>query len=87
MKYIRYRNGSGYERHISLTLAYLNVQIAILSIALSIGIGEYAIIAASIAAMISIALARKGIPGRARIYLVLLPPNLLSVIVLLSIIR
>jgi len=87
MKYIRYKSGSGHDEHISLTLAYLNVQIAILSITLSMGISGYAIIAVSLAAIISIALARKRIPGRTRLYLMMLPPNLLSVIVLLSIIR
>ncbi len=87
MKYIRYKDGSGYEKHMSLTLAYLNVQIAILSIALSLGIAVYAIIAASIAAVISVALARRRIPGRTRMYLMLLLPNIISVIVLLSIIR
>ena len=87
MKYIRYKEGSGYEKHISLTLAYLNVQLAILSIALSISIGPYAITAISIAAILTIALARKRIPGRTRTYLMLLPPNLLSAVALLSIMR
>ena len=87
MKYIRNTNGPWYEKHISLALAYANVQIAILSIALSIGIGGYAIIAASIAAIISITLARKRISGRSRIYMMLMLPNLFSVLVLLSITR
>ncbi|MCL5786950.1 MAG: hypothetical protein M1520_01975 [Candidatus Marsarchaeota archaeon] len=87
MKYIRNINGTWYEKHMSLAFAYANVQFAILSIAFSIGIGGYLIIAASTAAIISIILARKKISGRARTYMMLMLPNLFSVLVLLLITR
>lgn len=87
MKYIRYKHGSGYKKHASAILAYLNVQIAILSMALPIGISAYAIMAASGAAIIAIALARNSMPESMRLYLILLLPNSLSLMALFSIIR
>ena len=87
MRYVRYKPVIGYKKYAGVISAYLNVQIALLSILMSIGIGEYAILTVSVIAIVAFTLARNRIASDTRLYLVLLLPNAISLIAVNAVIR
>ncbi len=87
MRYVRYKPVIGYKKYAGVISAYLNVQIAMLSILMSIGIGEYAILTISVIAIVVFTLARNRIASEIKLYLVLLLPNAISLIAINAIIR
>ena len=87
MRYVRYKPVIGYKKYAGVISAYLNVQIALLSILMSIGISEYVILTISIIAIVVFTLARNRIASEIKLYLVLLLPNAISLIAINAIIR
>ena len=87
MRYVRYKPVIGYKKYAGVISAYLNVQIALLSILMSIGIGEYVILTISVIAIVVFTLARNRIASEIKLYLVLLLPNAISLIAINAIIR
>lgn len=87
MRYVRYKPVIGYKKYAGVISAYLNVQIALLSILMSIGISEYVILTISIIAIVVFTLARNRIASEIKLYLVLLLPNAISLIAINTIIR
>ena len=87
MRYVRYKPVIGYKKYAGVISAYLNVQIALLSILMSIGISEYTILTISVIAIVVFTLARNRIASEIKLYLVLLLPNAISLIAINTIIR